>query len=63
MKNKNLKLKKTKWQKITENSKKWQKMTKSDKKWQKLQRVILMTWDHWDAAYISDNWEQQSEHS
>ena len=27
------------------------------------QRTILETCDLWDTDYISDNWEQQSEHS
>ena len=48
----------TKMTEMTENDKKWQK---NDKKWQKWQRAIPETWDHWDTAYISDKWEQQSD--
>ena len=37
-------------------------MTKMTK-WQKWQRAILETWHQWYTTYLSDNWEQQSDHS
>ena len=43
---------------------KYNEKDKDNDNWRKHpQRTILETCDLWDTAYISGNWEQQSQHS